>query len=177
MQARLRIILRVYILTTHGVLNMMFVDYPVDFFVQSQIVASIIKEKCVKLIVDGAIRLPIAISVEDAPSWLIINDNTNQTAVQMFIHSIMYGFLSSVPVSRLTYSVVDPENRGNSISPYFDAKKKLQDLFGDRIYINKEDVSLKIAQLNDYIETTLQDKLKYSFPSLSHRQECHRPSR
>ena len=156
-----------------GVLNMMFVDYPVDFFVQSQIVASIIKEKCAKLIVDGAIRLPIAISVEDAPSWLIINDNTNQTTVQMFIHSIMYGFLSSVPVSRLTYSVVDPENRGNSISPYFDAKKKLQDLFGDRIYINKEDVSLKIAQLNDYIETTLQDKLGNQYLTIFDYERDH----
>lgn len=156
-----------------GVFNMMFVDYPVDFFVQSQIVASIIKEKCAKLLVNGAIRLPIATSVEDAPAWMIMNDNSNQTAVHAFTHSIMYGFLSAIPVSRVTFSIVDPENRGNSISPFFDAKKKLQDLFGERIYINKEDVSVKVTQLNEYIETTLQDKLGNQYATIFDYEREH----
>ena len=110
------------------VLNMCYVDYPVDFFVQSKIVASIIKEKCSKLLVDGAIRLPIMMSTRNAPVWMITNDNSNSTAVQTFTHSIMYGLLSSCPVEKLTYTIVDPENRGNSISPFFDAKKKLLSL-------------------------------------------------
>ena len=41
----------------NGILHMSYVDYPVDFFVQSAIVASLIKEKCASLLVDGSIRM------------------------------------------------------------------------------------------------------------------------
>ena len=40
-----------------GILYMCYVDYPVDFFVQSSIVSSLIKEKCASLLVEGSIRL------------------------------------------------------------------------------------------------------------------------
>ena len=148
------------------VLNMCYVDYPVDFFVQSKIVASIIKEKCSKLLVDGAIRLPIMMSTRNAPVWMITNDNSNSTAVQTFTHSIMYGLLSSCPVEKLTYTIVDPENRGNSISPFFDAKKKLPELFGERIYISKDEVSAKVSKLNEKIENILQDRLGNQYDNI-----------
>ena len=148
------------------VLDMIYIDYPVDFFVQSRIVASIIKDKCSSLLVDGNIRLPIIMSTTDAPVWLIDSDNSNATVVQSFIHSIMFGVLSACPVARLTYKVVDPENRGNSISPFFDAKKKLPDLFGDKIIINKDDVALEISKLNEKIENILQNKLGNQFDSI-----------
>lgn len=148
------------------VLNMCYVDYPVDFFVQSKIVASIIKEKCSKLLVDGAIRLPIMMSTRNAPVWMITNDNSNSTAVQAFTHSIMYGLLSSCPVEKLTYTIVDPENRGNSISPFFDAKKKLPELFGERIYISKDEVAAKVSKLNEKIENILQDRLGNQYDNI-----------
>ena len=150
----------------NNVFNMMFVEYSVDFFVQSAIVASVIREKCSKLIINGAIRFPIAMSANDAPVWLITNDNSNSSAVQSFIHSIMFGILSKVPVSKVTYSIVDPENRGNSISPFFDAKKKLPELFGDKVFITKDDVSLKIRKLNEAIEYTLQDILGNQYDNI-----------
>lgn len=141
------------------VLNMTFLDYPVDYLVQSPIVASIIKEKCAPLMVNGGIRFPIILSVQDAPVWVIKNDNSNPSKVQAFTHAIMFGMLSACPVARLSYTVVDPENRGNSIAPFFDAKKKLPELFGERIYINKEDIAAKLNKLNEKIENILQDKL------------------
>lgn len=137
------------------VLNICYVDYPIDFFVESKIVASIIKEKCSKLLVEGAIRLPIMMSTRNAPVWMITNDNSNSTAVQAFTHSIMYGLLSSCPVEKLTYTIVDPENRGNSIAPFFDAKKKLPELFGEKIYISKDEVAAKVSKLNEKIENIL----------------------
>lgn len=143
-----------------GVLNMCFVDYPVNYFVESKIVASVIQSKCAGLLTEqGAIRLPVAMSTTDAPVWMITSDGSSSSAVQGFTHALMFGFLSALPVSRLTYSVVDPENRGNSIFPFFDAKKKLPELFGGKIYINSEDISAKIARLNEKIETTLQERL------------------
>lgn len=148
------------------VLNMCYVDYPVEFFVQSPIVASIIKEKCSKLLVESSIRLPIIMSTRNAPVWMIINDNSNSYAVQAFTYSIMYGLLSSCPVEKLTYTIVDPENRGNSISPFFDAKKKLPELFDERIYISKDEVAAKVSRLNEKIENILQDRLGNQYDTI-----------
>lgn len=148
------------------VLNMCYVDYPVDFFVQSQIVASIIKEKCSKLLVESSIRLPIIMSTRNAPVWVITNDNSNSYAVQAFTYSIMYGLLSSCPVEKLTYTIVDPENRGNSILPFFDAKKKLPEIFDERIYISKDEVAAKVSRLNEKIENILQDRLGNQYDTI-----------
>lgn len=148
------------------VLNMCYLDYPVDFFVQSKIVASIIKEKCSKLLVNGSIRLPIMMSTRNAPVWMIMNDRSNTSMVQSFTHSILYGLLSSCPVEKLTYTIVDPENRGNSIFPFFDAKKKLPELFGEKIYISKDEVADKIRKLNEKIENILQDKLGNQYENI-----------
>lgn len=155
------------------VLNMMFVDYPIDYFVQSKIVASIIKDKCSKLLVNGAIRFPVAMSTQDAPVWLIANDNSNQSVVQEFTHSVMFGMLSSIPVAHITYSAIDPENRGNSFLPYFDAKKKLPELFGEKIYVSKDEVTAKIGKLNAYIESVLQDKLGTQYDSIFEYEKDH----
>ena len=148
------------------VLNMMFVDYPVDFLVQSRIVATVIKEKCASLLSDGDIRFPVMMSTTDAPVWIVKSDNSNNISVQSFIHSVMFGLLSACPVARLTFRVVDPENRGNSISPFFDAKKKLPELFGDKIIINKDDIASEIGRLNEKIENILQDKLGNQYESI-----------
>lgn len=143
----------------YGILHMCYVDYPVDFFVQSSIVASLIKEKCAPLLVDNNIRMPISITTKDAPAWMIVSDNTNSMALQAFSHAVMFSVLSACPVSKLAFSIVDPENRGNSISPYFDAKKKLPELFGEQIIISRDDILTKINKLNAKIEDILQDKL------------------
>ena len=117
-------------LIENGILHMSYVDYPVDFFVQSAIVSSLIKEKCASLLVDGSIRMPITLTTKNAPAWFVVSDSSNNTALQVFSHAIMFSVLSACPVSKLTFSIVDPENRGNCVAPYFVAKKKLPYLFG-----------------------------------------------
>ncbi|MCD8361683.1 MAG: cell division protein FtsK [Lachnospiraceae bacterium] len=148
------------------ILFVSFVDYPVDFFVQSGIVASIIKDKCAKLMTGSVIRFPVLFTSKKAPAWLIVSDNSNQTIVEAFTHSVMYAFLSMMPVARLTYSIVDPENRGNSITPFFDAKKKLPALFGEKIYVNRDEVAEKIVKLNEYIGTVIQDRLGNTYNTI-----------
>lgn len=143
----------------NGVLNMCVLDYPVNLMVQSQTVAAIIQDKCAPLMQNGGIQLPFMLSDRDAPAWMIVNDGSNTEAAQALTHAMMFGFLSACPVARLTYTVVDPENRGSSIYPFFDAKKKLPELFGERILTGREEIAARIGKLNERIEDMLQDKL------------------
>ena len=78
----------------------------------------------------------------------------------------MFSVLSACPVAKLTFSIVDPENRGNSVAPYFDAKKKLPELFGEQILIEREQILQKINLLNAKIEDILQDKLGTRFDTI-----------
>ena len=149
-----------------GILYMCYVDYPVDFFVQSPIVSSLIKEKCAPLLVDGSIRMPITLTIQNAPAWFVVSDSSNNSALQAFSHSIMFSALSACPVAKLAFSIVDPENRGNSVAPYFDAKKKLPELFGEQIIIEREQILEKINLLNARIEDILQDKLGTRFDTI-----------
>lgn len=145
---------------------MCYIDYPVDFFVQSGIVASLIKEKCTTILNNDSIRLPVAVTIQDAPTWLVTDNTVDHSMARIFSHAYMFGFLASCPIAKLTFSVVDPENRGNSISPFFDAKKKLPELFGEKIYISREDVSAKINSLNLAVEEVLQEKLGTEFENI-----------
>ena len=149
-----------------GILLMDYVDYPVDFFIQSPIVASLIKEKCAPLLVEGSIRMPITLTTRNAPAWFVVSDNSNASALQAFSHAVMYNMLSACPVAKLKFSIIDPENRGNSVAPYFDAKKKLPELFGEQISIEREQVQEQINLLNAKIEDILQDKLGTGFETI-----------
>lgn len=149
-----------------GILYMCYADYPVDFFVQSPIVSSLIKEKCAPLLVNGSIRMPITLTIQNAPAWFVVSDSSNNSALQAFSHSIMFSALSACPVAKLAFSIVDPENRGNSVAPYFGAKKKLPELFGEQIIIEREQILEKINLLNARIEDILQDKLGTRFDTI-----------
>ena len=148
------------------ILYMCFVDYPVDFFVQSGIVASLIKDKCSPILYGNNIRLPLAMSEQDAPAWLVIDNTVDHSAGKLFSHAYMFGHLSTCPIAKLTFSIFDPENRGNSVAPFFDAKKKLPELFGEKIYISREEISAKFNSLNLRVEEILQDKLGTTYDNI-----------
>ena len=149
-----------------GILSMFFVDYPVDFFVQSPIVASLIKDKCSPILAGQSIRFPIITSTQDAPAWQINDGGQDNSHARFLSHAIMFSFLSACPVSKLTFAVMDPENRGTSVAPYYDAKKKLQDLFDEGFSITRDEISQRINSLTQYVEYVLQEKLGTEFENI-----------
>jgi len=150
----------------NGMLDMGFVDYSVGYFVQSPIVAALIKDKCKSLLTDGAVRLPVVINVKEPRVLLIENSDSDAGIGRAMSHSIMFSFLALCPTSRLTYNIIDPDNRGNSILPYFDAKKRMPELFGSKIHISQDEILEDINRLNLRIEDTLQNKLGNQYSNI-----------
>ncbi|MBQ6342103.1 MAG: hypothetical protein IJI41_03150 [Anaerolineaceae bacterium] len=143
----------------HEILSMMFINYPVSYFVQSEVVAAVLREKCSLLLIDDVIQFPIIISYTDDPIWVVDCNKSNISIALEFAHSIMFNFLSSCPVGQLTYRIIDPENHGNSIFPFFDVKKKLPELFGNNIVISSEEITNEMKVLCNKIDDILQNKL------------------
>lgn len=142
-----------------GVLEVFFLHYRQEEAVRQKFLRSALESKCEKLMKDGCIRLPAVMSARDTPIWLIASDGSDDSVVQQFTHAIMFGLLSSCPVGRLSYTIVDPEKRGNSVSPFFDAQMKLPELFGGGILTSESEVADRIRRLNKRIEEILQKRI------------------
>lgn len=151
----------------NNILAQLFVDYPLDLFITDPVVYSLVSEKCSPLLVNGCLSLPISTSTNQPdPIWLVAQDGSDSSVAQQFTHGLMYSFFATCPVGSLTFSVVDPENRGGSISAFYDAKKKLPALFGDKIYQKEDEISKKMIQLNEKVEEIVQGKLGNEYSNI-----------
>jgi len=137
-----------------------FFDYPLGLYVQSPILLALVQDKCTAILIENqTLRFPILCPKAQPISWMVKNDGTNNSDILQFVQSIMLEFLSEVPVTQLSFSVIDPENRGNSIATFFDLKKKLPELFDEKIFVTREEILKKLNSLNEYIDQTLQNRV------------------
>lgn len=145
------------IIVADNVLSMGHVLYPVDIFVESKTLASLIADKCKRLINNGSIMLPI-ISAVNAYVPYYVTYNTREE-MKKFIDSVVYSFISQVMVGKLQLTIIDSENHGNSIESFYDVKNKLPEIFGGQFYTEKDSISDKLRALNSKVENILQNKL------------------
>ncbi len=76
-----------------------------------------------------------------------------------FTHHVIWTFLSSLPVGKVNICVFDGRQRGNSIIPFLDFKKRCPDAFDEKIYTAQEDMYERLKKLNQQIDEFIQDKL------------------
>lgn len=150
----------------NGILYLAFIDYPIASFIQSQTLAAFVNEKCKKLIINGSIKFPVICSTASALPVYIQKDNSNSAVVLRIMQGIIYSFLSSVPVAKLHINVIDCENHGNSVSAFYEVKRKMPELFGKKIYTDAEDSAELIRNLNDKIENITQNLLGTQYSSV-----------
>ena len=150
---------------SHNIIG--FLDYPLDLYVQSPILSSLIKDKCSSILVNNNIlRFPFVCPETTLLNLMIKNDNSNSSEILNYMQSVMLSFLSKTEITKLSYSVFDPENRGNSISAFFELRKKLPELFDNKIFVSTEDINQKICNLNEFIDQTIQNRLTTKFETI-----------
>lgn len=138
----------------NGILYLGFIDYPIDSFIQSQTLASFVNEKCEKLIMNGSIKFPLICSTTTALPLYIQKDGSDTEGVTRVMQGVIYSFLSSVPVAKLHINVIDCENHGNSVSSFYEAKRKMPGLFREKINTDSEEATELIRSLNKKIESS-----------------------
>lgn len=144
-------------IVSSSVLSMGHVLYPVDVFVESKTLASLISDKCKRLINNGSIMLPI-ISAVDSYVPYYVTYNTRED-MKKFTDYIIFSYISQVMVGKIQLTVIDSENHGNSIESFYDVKNKLPEIFGGQFYTESESISEKLRALNSKVENILQNKL------------------
>jgi len=141
------------------------VDYPLELFVSSNILFSLIADKCRPILVQKKLlRFPLVCSLLDGFSLLA--KHTNKDMKQSYFNSIMQSLLSSVPVSYLSFTVIDCENMGKSTASFAELHKKLPELFSDKIVSNKDAIERNLESLTAYIDECNRYKLGSSYKNI-----------
>ena len=151
-----------------------FFDYQLDVFVQSPVLSSLIKEKCSSILVDGQVlQFPMMYNKAQPLSLIVKNDGADNSIALEFAELAMIEFISRVPITLLSYAVIDPENRGNSIADFFDLKKKLPELFDEKIYFERDEILQKLNSLNEYIDQTQQNCIGSQYETIFDYEEAN----
>ncbi len=143
-----------------------YLTYPYKEFIQSSVLVQLLESKCEKIIRDGAIWLPVMCALDAEFNWMIENNDVTTTNVSRLTHSLMFGFLSSAPVSKVQFCVCDAENRGNSIIPFLELKKRVPDMFFGKAFTTQEEIHERMYQLSNYIDDFIQNKLGNKYDNI-----------
>ncbi len=143
-----------------------YLTYPYKEFIQSSVLVQLLESKCEKIIYDGAIRLPVMCALDAEFNWMIENNDVTTTNVSKLTHSLMFGFLSSAPIAKVQFCVCDAENRGNSIIPFLELKKKVPDMFFGKAFTTQEEIHERLYQLSNYIDDFIQNKLGNKYDNI-----------
>lgn len=113
------------------------------------------------------IDLPAVFSLTEKNNLIITSPEVSRQHTDKFVHSLMWSFLSFVPVSKVNFIVFDAEQRGNSITPFSDFRQKLQDIFdGQFLYTAQDAMIARLQKMNSYIDDFIQEKLGNRFENI-----------
>jgi len=110
--------------------------------------------------------LPAIFSLSEKSNLVLTCPETNHQYAEMFVHSMMWSFLSSVPVSKVNFCIFDAERRGNSITPFLDFRQKIPEVFDGQIYTAQDAMMGRLQKLNRYIDEFIQEKLGNRFGNI-----------
>jgi len=138
--------------TWNGTVVVGYIDYPLELYVSSKILFSLIKDKCKAILAQSKLlRFPLVFSLSNDFN-LLIKHTQDGSLKNQFISSVMQSFIASVPVPHLIFNIIDSEGNGNSLTSFTEFNNKLPNLFGGAIITQKEDIEDNLEKLVAYID-------------------------
>lgn len=88
----------------------------------------------------------------------------DKEAAILWVNQVLYSFIRQLPVNGVELTIFDPDRRGNSIFPFLNLPTLMPEMFSKKIFTSTEDISYRIQELNQYVDSVIQQKLsnKYS---------------
>lgn len=108
----------------------------------------------------GGWRMELPMVVElNRGMHFYLKHRENTRKVLTFSHHVIWSLLSFLPVGKVNVCVFDGKQRGNSMIPFLDFRKRCPDVFDEKIYTSQEDMYERLRRLNGQIDEFIQDKL------------------
>lgn len=116
-----------------------------------------INEHYREYIKDGCLEIPALFDMRNGMNFCFSSRGISG-ASKIVIHSIMFSMLKNQPATRQTFVLSDPEGRSKGFDPYLEFEKKYQDIMGEKILVNKDDIRNAIFKLSQYVDEVGQSK-------------------
>lgn len=152
-----------------NIFHIQWLQFPIN--IKSPFLKKAVTDKFHLLIINNTILFPYGIYPNSYRTFFLNNNILSTKECYNFIYSMMYGVMSLIPVGKLQFDVIDEVNHGNSVSPFFNAKKMIPYLFDNEFCISREQITKKINQLNLYVENTIQNVLGTKYETIFHYAE------
>jgi len=128
------------------------VDYPLELYVSSNILFSLIKDKCANIVAQSKLlRFPLVFSLKDDLN-ILIKHLHNVELRNEFICSIMQSFIASTPVTYLSFYIIDTASAGNCVLAFSEFLKKLPDIFSGNIITEQGKIEDTLKNLVQHIK-------------------------
>lgn len=148
--------------------DMLFISligYPVSTFIQTKTLSSFIREKYKQILIGEKLVFPIVCATH-TPLSLLIRKGQGGEALNRLTNGIIHAFMMNAPVGSLQINVIDVENQGNSVAAFYDVKKKMPEIFRDKIITGAENAAERIRELNETIAEISQNILGTQYDSV-----------
>lgn len=124
-------------------------------------------ENNAELFEDNVLFLPTTLKISDCQSIFITpNSSGDKEYSKSLVNQLIYSFLRQLPLNGLELTIFDPDQRGNSIFPFLNLPTLLPEMFSKKIFTSSEDISNRIAELNQYVDSVIQQKLSNKFSNV-----------
>ena len=110
---------------------------------------------------------PWGMSETDGAAWLFWSKEERfRDSLRFYVNTMMADVLSCVPVGDLTYTVVDPVEKGRSLSLFRDMEKRMPELLGKGICKEQEEISERIHEIREMISLIRREKLGNTYATI-----------
>lgn len=134
-----------------------------DAIIRNEIGESLIKANP-NLFEDGVVFLPWTVQLSNCQSVFVTPASfSDKESVVTWINQYIYSFIRQLPLNGLELTIFDPDRRGNSIFPFLNLPTILPEMFSRKIYTSTEDIASRIQELNQYVDSVIQQKLSNRF--------------
>lgn len=137
--------------------------YPADVFSDSigyqHIIEKFGTERKAETENTSFVELPLTFDLRNSFNLFLNCPEANSKGMLDFTHHVIWSFLSFMPVTKVNVCVFDSEQRGNSIIPFLDFRKRSPETFDQKIYTSQEQMYDRLQKINSQIDEFIQEKL------------------
>ena len=105
------------------------------------------------------VELPLTFDLKNSFNLFLNCPEASSKGMLDFTHHVIWSFLSFMPVTKVNVCVFDSEQRGNSIIPFLDFRKRSPETFDQKIYTSQEQMYDRLQKINSQIDEFIQEKL------------------
>jgi DNA segregation ATPase FtsK/SpoIIIE-like protein len=112
-------------------------------------------------------HFPAVFSLEERPSLLLEAWGQGRTAANRSLQNVMLRLLTSLPPSKVHFTIIDPIGRGENFSAFMHLTDYDEKLVNHRIWTETAHVTQRLADLTEHMEDVIQTYLRNDFASIA----------